>query len=101
MCPAGEVIMESTGGTDPVVTVNGHSYASHKSPNTNFALLVSTQFTRPFHEPIAYGKSLAKLANFLGGGVLVQRFGDLLDGHRSTAERIAGGASIKAPLPVI
>ncbi len=91
MCPAGEVIMESTGGTDPVVTVNGHSYASRKSPNTNFALLVSTDFTWPFHEPIAYGKYLAKLANFLGGGVLVQRFGDLLDGHRSTPERIKQG----------
>jgi uncharacterized protein len=91
MCPAGEVITESTGGTDPVVTVNGHSYASHKSPNTNFALLVGTDFTSPFHEPIAYGKYLAKLANFLGGGVLVQRFGDLLDGHRSTIERIKQG----------
>jgi hypothetical protein len=91
MCPAGEVITESTGGTDPVVTVNGHSYASHNSPNTNFALLVSTDFTRPFHEPIAYGKYLAKLANLLGGGVLVQRFGDLLDGHRSTVERIKAG----------
>lgn len=91
MCPAGEVIMESTGGSEPVVTVNGHSYASHKSPNTNFALLVSTDFTEPFHEPIAYGKYLAKLANLLGGGVLVQRFGDLLDGHRSTVERIKDG----------
>ncbi len=84
MCPAGEVIMESTGGTDPVVTVNGHSYAGRKSDNTNFALLVSTDFTKPFHEPIAYGKYLAKLANLLGGGVLVQRLGDLLEGHRST-----------------
>jgi uncharacterized FAD-dependent dehydrogenase len=91
MCPAGEVIMESTGGSDPVVTVNGHSYAGRKSGNTNFALLVSTDFTRPFHEPIAYGKYLAKLANLLGGGVLVQRLGDLRDGHRSTPERIAAG----------
>jgi uncharacterized protein len=91
MCPAGEVIMESTGGADPVVTVNGHSYSSSKSPNTNFALLVSTDFTRPFHEPIAYGKYLARLANLLGGGALVQRFGDLLDGHRSTPERIKQG----------
>jgi hypothetical protein len=102
MCPAGEVIMESTGGADPVVTVNGHSYASRKSPNTNFALLVSTDFTRPFHEPIAYGKYLAKLANFLGGGVLVQRFGDLLEGHRSTTERIARGKvapSLKGATP--
>ena len=91
MCPAGEVITESTGGADPVVTVNGHSYAGRKSGNTNFALLVSTDFTRPFHEPIAYGKYLAKLANLLGGGVLVQRLGDLLDGHRSTPERIEAG----------
>ena len=91
MCPAGEVIMESTGGTDPVVTVNGHSYAGRKSDNTNFALLVSTDFTKPFHEPIAYGKYLARLANLLGGGVLVQRFGDLLEGRRSTPERMEKG----------
>jgi uncharacterized FAD-dependent dehydrogenase len=91
MCPAGEVIMESTGGTDPVITVNGHSYASRKSDNTNFALLVSTDFTEPFHEPIAYGKYLARLANLLGGGVLVQRFGDLLEGRRSTPGRIEKG----------
>jgi len=91
MCPAGEVIVESTGGTDPVATVNGHSYAGLKTDTTNFALLVSTDFTRPFHEPIAYGKYLAKLANLLGGGVLVQRLGDLLDGHRSTPERIEQG----------
>ena len=91
MCPAGEVIMESTGGTDPVVTVNGHSYAGWKSDNTNFALLVSTDFTWPFHEPIAYGRYLGRLANLLGGGVLVQRLGDLLEGHRSTPERIDKG----------
>jgi len=91
MCPAGEVIMETTGGTDPVITVNGHSYARRKSENTNFALLVSTNFTQPFHEPIAYGKYLAKLANILGGGVLVQRLGDLMDGQRSTPERIDQG----------
>ena len=91
MCPAGEVIVESTGGTDPVVTVNGHSYASRKSKNTNFALLVSTDFTTPGHEPSAYGKYLARLANLLGGGVLVQRVGDLLEGRRSTPERIKKG----------
>ncbi len=91
MCPAGQVIMESTGGSDPVVTVNGHSYAAQKSANTNFALLVSTDFTRPFHEPIAYGKYLAKLANLLAGGVLVQRFGDLMEGRRSTPQRIKNG----------
>ena len=91
MCPDGEVIMESTGGADPVITVNGHSYADRKSGNTNFALLVSTDFTKPFHEPIAYGRYLAKLANILSGGVLVQRLGDLLGGHRSTPERIEQG----------
>jgi len=91
MCPGGEVIMESTGGCDPVITVNGHSYADRKSNNTNFALLVSTAFTKPFREPIAYGKYLARLANILSGGVLVQRFGDLMKGQRSTPARIERG----------
>jgi uncharacterized FAD-dependent dehydrogenase len=80
--------MESSGGSDPVITVNGHSYADRKSDNTNFALLVSTTFTKPFREPIAYGKYLARLANILSGGVLVQRLGDLMEGHRSTPARI-------------
>jgi hypothetical protein len=91
MCPGGEVIMESTGGCDPVITVNGHSYAEHKTSNTNFALLVSTAFTKPFREPIAYGKYLARLANILSGGVLVQRLGDLMEGRRSTPARIERG----------
>jgi len=91
MCPAGEVVMETTGGGEPVVTVNGHSYADRKSDNTNFALLVSTAFTEPFREPIAYGKYLARLANILSGGVLVQRFGDLMQGRRSTPTRIERG----------
>ena len=91
MCPAGEVIMESTGGYDPVITVNGHSYANRRSGNTNFALLVSTTFTEPFREPIAYGKYLARLANILSGGVLVQRLGDLMQGQRSTPRRIERG----------
>lgn len=91
MCPAGEVTMETTGGSDPVITVNGHSYANSKSQNTNFALLVSTNFTEPFREPIAYGKYLARLANILSGGVLVQRLGDLMEGHRSTPIRIERG----------
>jgi uncharacterized FAD-dependent dehydrogenase len=88
MCPGGEVIMEATGGADPVITVNGNSYAERKTGNTNFAILVSTTFTEPFREPIAYGKYLARLANLLSGGVLVQRLGDLMEGHRSTPERI-------------
>lgn len=91
MCPAGEVIMESTGGADPVVTVNGHSYASRKTEYTNFAILTSTTFTKPFSEPIAYGKSIARLANMLSGGVLVQRLGDLMHGQRSTLSRIERG----------
>ncbi len=91
MCPGGEVIMESSGGGDPVITVNGHSYADRKSGNTNFALLVSTTFTKPFREPIAYGKYLARLANILSGGVLVQRLGDLMEGRRSTPARIERG----------
>ena len=102
MCPGGEVIMESTGGSDPVVTVNGVSYAEPKTMNTNFAILVGTTFTEPFHEPIAYGKYLARLANILSGGVLVQRMGDLMDGHRSTPSRIQHGLvepSLKAATP--
>jgi uncharacterized FAD-dependent dehydrogenase len=91
MCPAGEVIMESTGGDDPVITVNGHSYASRKTGYTNFAILTSTTFTKPFSEPVAYGKYIARLANILSGGVLVQRFGDLMDGRRSTPARIERG----------
>ena len=91
MCPGGEVTTENTGGCDPVITVNGHSYAGWRSENTNFALLVSTDFTRPFSEPIAYGKYLARLANILSGGVLVQRLGDLEEGRRSTPERIQRG----------
>lgn len=91
VCPAGEVTMESTGGSDPVTTVNGHSYAERKTNNTNFALLVSTTFTEPFRDPIAYGRYLARLANILSGGVIVQRLGDLLEGRRSTNDRIARG----------
>jgi len=88
MCPGGEVIMESTGGSDPVITVNGIGYTKPRTKNTNFAILVSTTFTEPFHEPIAYGKYLARLANILSGSVLVQRLGDLMDGHRSTQARL-------------
>jgi uncharacterized FAD-dependent dehydrogenase len=91
MCPGGEVIVESTGGSDPVTTVNGQSYAERKSDNTNFALLVNTTFTEPFREPIAYGKYLARLANILSGGVLIQRLGDLMQGRRSTPARIERG----------
>jgi len=86
VCPRGEVITESY---NDVITVNGQSYAETKSGNTNFAILVSTSFTEPFKEPIAYGKYIARLANLLGGGIIVQRVGDLEGGRRSTHERIA------------
>jgi hypothetical protein len=102
MCPGGEVTMENTGGVDPVITVNGHSYADRSTRNTNFAIMVSTDFTSPFHEPIAYGKYIARLANILSGGVLVQRFGDLMLGHRSNDQRIARGLvqpTLKSAVP--
>jgi uncharacterized FAD-dependent dehydrogenase len=102
MCPGGEVIMESTGGSDPVITVNGIGYTQPRTRNTNFAILVSTTFTEPFHEPIAYGKYLARLANVLSGGVLVQRLGDLMDGRRSTQARLQNSPiepSLKAATP--
>jgi uncharacterized FAD-dependent dehydrogenase len=88
MCPYGEVVTEHTEG---VITVNGHSYAGKRTPNTNFALLVSTHFTEPFHEPIAYGRYLARLANLISDGVICQRLGDLRSGRRSTEQRIARG----------
>jgi uncharacterized FAD-dependent dehydrogenase len=88
MNPYGEVVMENNSG---LITVNGHSYAERRTENTNFALLVSKTFTEPFKEPISYGKNIATLANMLGGGVLVQRLGDLLSGRRSTPERIQRG----------
>jgi len=88
MCPYGEIVTEYNNG---ITTVNGHSYRGKKTPNTNFALLVSTSFTDPFHEPIAYGQYLARLANLLGGGVIIQRLGDLIDGRRTNWERIERG----------
>jgi uncharacterized FAD-dependent dehydrogenase len=84
MCPAGEVTMESTGGVDPVITVNGHSYAARKTDRTNFALLGSATFSKPFNDPITYGRSVARLANLLSDGVILQRLGDLKKGHCST-----------------
>ncbi|MDO5444144.1 MAG: FAD-dependent oxidoreductase [Eubacteriales bacterium] len=87
MNPRGAVVTENTNG---IVTVNGHSYEeeSLKTNNTNFALLVSKHFTEPFKDSNGYGESIARLSNMLGGGVIVQRFGDLIRGQRSTAKRI-------------
>lgn len=85
MCPYGEVVTEYSDG---IVTVNGHSYSGHKTQNTNFAVLVSKVFTEPFKDPIGYGQYIARLANLLAGGVMIQRLGDLEGGRRSTPERI-------------
>ena len=87
MNPRGAVVNENTNG---IITVNGHSYedpAKHTN-NTNFALLVAKHFSEPFRDSNGYGESIARLSNMLGGGVIVQRFGDLIRGQRSTKQRI-------------
>lgn len=87
MNPRGAVVNENTNG---IVTVNGHSYEDPKKQtnNTNFALLVAKHFSEPFKDSNGYGESIARLSNMLGGGVMVQRFGDLVRGQRSTQKRI-------------
>lgn len=91
MCPYGEVTMETTGGSDQVITVNGHSYSERRTDNTNFSLLVSANFSPPFREPIAYGRYVARLANMISGGVIVQRWGDFVEHHRSKPGSIDEG----------
>ena len=90
MNPNGIVVNENTNG---IVTVNGHSYEDDalKTENTNFALLVSKHFSEPFNDSNGYGESIARLSNMLGGGVMVQRYGDLIRGRRSTVKRIDEG----------
>ena len=90
MNPYGAVVTENTNG---IVTVNGHSFEdpSKHTDNTNFALLVSKHFSKPFNDSNAYGENIAKLSNMLGGGVMVQRFGDLIRGQRSTVTRVEEG----------
>ncbi len=87
MNPHGAVVNENTNG---IVTVNGHSYEDPEkwTPNTNFALLVAKHFSEPFKDSNGYGESIARLSNMLGGGVIVQRFGDLMRGRRTTASRM-------------
>ncbi len=85
MNPYGFVVKERHKG---FCTVNGHSYSKKRSENTNFAILVSTTFTEPFNDPISYGQYIARLANLLGDGIIVQRLGDLYHGRRSTPERL-------------
>ena len=88
MNPNGQVVVENTNG---IQTVNGHSFTdpSLQSKNTNFALLVTNRFTEPFEDSNEYGESIARLSNMLGGGVLMQRFGDLVKGRRSSERRMA------------
>ena len=90
MNPYGIVVSENTNG---IVTVNGHSYEdpTKQTENTNFALLVSKHFSEPFKDSNGYGESIARLSNMLGGGVMVQRFGDLVRGRRSTVKRVEEG----------
>ena len=88
MNPRGAVVSENVNG---IITVNGHSYEdpARQTQNTNFALLVAKHFSEPFKDSTGYAESIARLSNMLGGGVMVQRFGDLIRGQRSTAKRIA------------
>ena len=90
MNPKGAVVNENTNG---IITVNGHSYEdpAKQTENTNFALLVAKHFSEPFKDSNGYGESIARLSNMLGGGVIVQRFGDLVRGRRSTVKRIEEG----------
>ena len=90
MNPKGAVVNENTNG---IITVNGHSYEDPalQTGNTNFALLVAKHFSEPFKDSNGYGESIARLSNMLGGGVIVQRFGDLVRGRRSTEKRIEEG----------
>ena len=90
MNPKGSVVNENTNG---IITVNGHSYEdpAMQTENTNFALLLSKHFSEPFKDSNGYGESIARLSNMLGGGVIVQRFGDLVKGRRSTPARIEEG----------
>lgn len=87
VCPEGYVTTERY---DETTCVNGESRTDIKSPNTNFAILVTCNFTEPFKQPIQYAKHVANLANMLSGGnsVLIQRFEDLKNGRRSTPERL-------------
>lgn len=89
MNPKGAVVNENTNG---IITVNGHSYEdpSKQTENTNFALLVAQHFSEPFKDSNGYGESIARLSNMLGGGVIVQRFGDLIRGRRTTPSRMTG-----------
>lgn len=95
MNPGGVVSEEHYDGK--IAVVNGHSYSEEKlrTGNTNFAVLVSTRFTEPFDQPIEYGKYIAQLGNMLtGGGIMVQRLGDLLKGRRTDKSRLLKSVTV-------
>ena len=93
MKPSGSVVTEKTNG---LITVNGHSYGNEKlhTKNTNFALLVSKRFTEPFKDSNGYGEAIVSLSNMLSGGVIIQRYGDLIRGKRTTKSRLENNTVI-------
>lgn len=95
--PGGFVSQENY--DDDLAVVNGHSYKDHKSNNTNLAILVSHNFSTPFNQPIEYAKKVGELTNMLGNGhILVQRFGDILDGKRTWPKELAE-SNVRPTLP--
>ena len=95
--PGGFVSQENY--DDDLAVVNGHSYKDHKSNNTNLAILVSHNFSTPFNQPIEYAKKVGELTNMLGNGhILVQRFGDILDGKRTWPEELSQ-SNVRPTLP--
>ena len=95
--PGGFVSQENY--DDNLAVVNGHSYKDLKSNNTNLAILCSHNFTEPFNQPIAYAQKIGELTNMLGSGqILVQRYGDILDGKRTWAKELSQ-SNVKPTLP--
>ncbi len=95
--PGGFVSQENY--DNDLAVVNGHSYKSQKSSNTNLAILCSHNFTEPFNQPIAYAQKVGELTNMLGDGhILVQRFGDILDGKRTWQKELTR-SNVRPTLP--
>ena len=95
--PGGFVSQENY--DNDLAVVNGHSYKEFKSSNTNVAILCSHNFNQPFNQPIAYAQKIGELSNMLGAGhILVQRYGDILDGKRTWAKELAQ-SNVKPTLP--
>ena len=95
--PGGYVSQENY--DNDLAVVNGHSFKEKKSPNTNLAILVSHNFSVPFNQPIAYAQKIGELTNMLANGqILVQRFGDILDGKRTWPKELAF-SNVRPTLP--